>query len=68
MVKTTREQRRALGQIYRRVLEAQKPGQPPVQYRAFRKTVQPTIGCDGCIMVPAYGMWLGIERDGYTHS
>ena len=38
---------------------------PSLQWRAFRKTVQP--GPD-CIMLPWKGMWLGIERDGYTHS
>lgn len=38
------------------------------QYRAFRRTVQPTFCCDDCILVPVSGMWLGIERDGYTHS
>lgn len=37
-------------------------------YREFRKTVQPSFGCDDCVMVPFAGMWLGIERDGYTHS
>jgi len=34
-------------------------------YRQFRKTVQPGYGC---AMVPWAGMWLGIEKDGYTHS
>jgi hypothetical protein len=40
---------------------------PSLQYRRFRKTVQPFFG-DTCIMVPWAGMWLGIETDGYTHS
>jgi hypothetical protein len=22
----------------------------------------------GCVMVPAMGMWFGIETDGYTHT
>lgn len=35
--------------------------------REFRKTVKPFLG-DTCVMVPAFGMWLGIEQDGYTHS
>lgn len=34
-------------------------------YRQFRRTVFQTIDC---IMVPWSGMYLGIERDGYTHS
>jgi hypothetical protein len=38
-----------------------------LQWRRFRKTVQPFFG-DDCVMVPWAGMWLGIETDGYTHS
>ena len=34
-------------------------------YRVFRRTVVP--GWD-CIMVQFAGMFLGIERNGYTHS
>jgi len=34
-------------------------------YLQFRRTVQP--GWD-CVMVQWSGMWLGIEKDGYTHS
>lgn len=30
--------------------------------------VQPTIGMDGAIVLQWRGMWLCIERDGYTHS
>ena len=26
------------------------------------------MSADGCVMVHWAGMWLGIERDGYTHS
>jgi hypothetical protein len=36
-----------------------------VTYRAFRRTVQTSMGC---VMVRVRGMWLGIEPDGYTHS
>ncbi len=36
-------------------------------YRQFRRTVQHS-SYDDCIMVPWCGMWLGIEKDGYTHS
>ncbi|SHG89083.1 hypothetical protein [Bradyrhizobium erythrophlei] len=38
---------------------------PSIQYRNFRKTVH---GGYGCIMIHRWGMWLGIEPDGYTHS
>jgi hypothetical protein len=34
-------------------------------YRNFRKTVQ--HGFD-CLMVKVSGMWVGIEKDGYTHT
>ena len=37
-------------------------------YRQFRKTISPTFGCDGAVVVPWCGMWLCIERDGYVHS
>jgi hypothetical protein len=40
---------------------------PSLQWRRFRKQVQPAFG-DTCIMLPWKGMWLGIETDGYTHS
>lgn len=36
-----------------------------LSFLAFRRTVQP--GWD-CVMVRWCGMWLGIEKDGYTHS
>lgn len=61
MVRTTRSQRQALLRVFKRVPLA-------MPYRAWRATVQPTFGCDGAIAVPWCGMWLCIERDGYTHS
>jgi len=63
MINTTKEQRKALKRIYDR--ENHSPLFQLMSYKQFRKTVQP--GMD-CIMVPYCGMWLGIERDGYTHS
>jgi hypothetical protein len=73
MVKTTKAQRKALERIYRRIVNETRSSMTAEQYRAFtyrafRRTVQPTFGCDDCIMVQFVGMWLGIERDGYTHS
>ena len=41
---------------------------PSTQWRRFRKTVVPAFCGDGSIMVPWKGLWLGVERDGYTHS
>jgi hypothetical protein len=39
-----------------------------ITYRDFRRTVQPTFGMDGAVVVHWCGMWLAIERDGYVHS
>lgn len=79
MLTLTKPQRRALKAVYDRTPLFQHPhdrtysvalkyfpGQKPVTYRQFRKTVIPfdygAIGVHWC------GMWLGIETDGYTHS
>ena len=61
MVQTTREQRRALGRVFSRV-------DLGISYKAFRRSVQPTFGCDGAVIVRWQGMWLCIERDGYCHT
>jgi hypothetical protein len=38
-------------------------------YREFReRAVWGPFGFRGVLMLPWCGMWLGIERDGYTHS
>jgi hypothetical protein len=81
MIRTTRKQREALFKIFQRDFPTWvSPGKrrsrmtneieavPLIQYRKFRSTVVPYLGDDSCIMVPRWGMWLGIERDGYTHS
>ena len=75
MVKTTKAQRQALkrklDQQTDSYVEAIKRGErptPPPTYRQFRKTVQPTFGCDGAVAVQWCGMWLCIEKDGYCHS
>mgnify|MGYP003522343048 len=36
-------------------------------YREFRATAELNALQD-CLLVPYCGMWVGIERDGYTHS
>jgi len=77
-MKLTRQQREALKRVFdRQPLIAGNTGalihnrddkitrHAVMTYRQFRKTVQP--GYD-CAMVPWCGMWLGIEKDGYTHS
>jgi hypothetical protein len=47
--------------VYRLWLRDEKK-QP---YRQFRRRVQPAYGC---VIINLWGMWLGIEPDGYTHS
>lgn len=58
MVTTTRAQREALKRIWLR-------GTDQRTYKQLRAAVLP--GPD-CVMLQWAGMWLGIERDGYTHS
>jgi len=75
MVKTTRAQRHALKRLHDRMeadyVEQIKHGVMPtvlLSYRQFRKSAQPYFDDSGCIMVQWANMWVGIERDGYTHS
>ena len=73
MIYLTRAQREAVLRIYRRVVAETRHTMNAEEYRkftyrAFRRTVQKPIKCDDCVMVRFAGMWLGIERDGYTHS
>lgn len=70
MIYLTRPQREALKKVYHRSVLAYansplRQGTHFMNYRAFRRTVEPG---PGCIMVRYAGMWLGIEKDGYTHS
>jgi hypothetical protein len=39
-----------------------------MSYLAFRRSVQPTFGMDGAVVVRWQGMWLCIEADGYCHT
>lgn len=59
MTRTTRAQRLAIRRTY------QRSADNAPTYRAFRRRIIP--GPD-CILLPWCGMWLGIEKDGYTHS
>jgi hypothetical protein len=62
MIKTTKQQRQALLKIYRRHNSGES-------YLAFRRKVQPTIGCNDAVAVPIGGvMWVCVEKDGYAHS
>ena len=39
-----------------------------VSYLVFRRSVEPTFGCDDAIVVKWCDMWLCIETDGYCHT
>ncbi len=58
MIKLTKAQRKALHKVWLRTDQQ-------VSYTTFRKTVQPGFNY---VMVEFAGMWLGIEKDGHTHS
>jgi hypothetical protein len=59
-MKITKEQQRALRQVFERT-------ELDMTYLQFRRTALRGLW-DECVMVPWCGMLLGIERDGYTHS
>lgn len=58
-MKITKAQQQAIARIANRM---------NINYREARRTVQPTFGMDGAVVMPFAGMWLAIETDGYTHS
>ena len=60
MMTLTREQRVGLHRVWKRI-----EGMP--SYLVFRRTAVMN-SYDRVVMVPFAGMWLGIEKDGYTHS
>lgn len=63
-----RAQREAIKRLVERNNVPSRYPQKTVTYRELRKAVQPCFDKSGCIMLPLWGMWLGIEVDGYTHS
>ena len=79
MIILTRKQREALFKVFQRdfpswvtpfkreSINGLVVPVPSTQWRRFRERVQPAFGGE-CVMLPWKGMWLGIERDGYTHS
>lgn len=60
----TRAQREALLRLWLRTVD-QIP--PITGYLTFRRRAEYSH-LMGCVMVPFAGMWVGIEKDGYTHS
>lgn len=64
MVRTTKAQRMSIKKLYSRMVY----GDSAITYKALRSRIQPTIGCDGAVVIQCMGMFLCIEADGYTHS
>lgn len=60
--KTTKEQRKAIHAKW------QLNPNGHLSYKSFRKTVTPTFGMDGAVVVHWCGMWVAIEKDGYAHT
>jgi hypothetical protein len=65
---TSRAQREALLNLYRRMTKRQLARPTEAGYRAFRKSQCVPLCLSDCIMVGVWNMWIGIERDGYAHS
>lgn len=69
-MKLSRQQRESLHRVFLRKYPYAAELRPLDQfglYRRFRRGAISAIGGD-CVMVELAGVWLGIERDGYTHS
>ena len=63
----TRQQRESLYGVYERHTRPLTSADPySTAYRNFRRSVEP--GWTGEIMVYIAGMWIGIEKNGYTHT
>ena len=62
---TTKEQRAAMFRLYERARHPSQQNPTSATYRQFRRRF--VQGYD-CLMINIWGMWLGIEKDGYTHS
>ena len=65
MLKLTKDQQRAVKRVQER---GEHGGTMPPTYRELHKRLRPTFGMDGAVVLPWAGMFLLIERDGYTHS
>lgn len=65
MKPTTKEQRKAMFKLYERARSPSQDNPTTATYRQFRRRF--VHGWD-CLMINIWGMWIGIESDGYTHS
>jgi hypothetical protein len=69
-MKLTKDQQLALLRKWQQCQQTTRglDGKLHTTFLAFRRSCQTAFGGDGMIMVYWCGMWLGIEKDGYTHS
>ena len=65
MTATTKAQRAAMHDLWLRARSPSQQNPTTATYRQFRRRF--VQGYD-CLMINIWGMWIGIERDGYTHS
>lgn len=68
---TTRKQREAMWRLFRRDYDTsyESRRQQLRRYRKFRRTVKWCgTRTDRYLGVRLWGMFIGIERDGYTHT
>ena len=61
MVKLTKDQQTTLARKWHESSQ-------DMTYLQFRRSVEPTIGCDDAVAAPWCGMWLCIETNGYCHT
>jgi hypothetical protein len=59
-------QQKSLYQLFQRQLNSDN-GPTFLKYRDMRRNTH-FATCDDCVMIQLWGMWIGIERDGYRHT
>lgn len=63
----TKAQRKAIHRLWLRARSPTQDTPSLATYRQFRRQIVPDLLND-CLMINIWHMWIGIERDGYTHS
>jgi hypothetical protein len=63
----TEEQKKSLERVFQRTIENENLTEKEVHIKRV-EFLGKVENCGEYIMVPFCGMWLGIEKDGYTHS
>jgi hypothetical protein len=74
MIVTTRRQREAIRNIWEEDIASKVSNcrygkvQTLRPYRHIRRSVQPTFGMDGAVVVPIWNMFIVVEANGHRHS